>query len=78
MDPFSVLSLQKVRCKLFIYSTSLDSCHISDEYRIGALKCNYSRITVVLSKQMTNATKHLSGNYVIKCIIACQKYFVLC
>ena len=70
MDPFYVLSFQKERCKIFIYSTSLDSCHISDEYRIGALKCNYSRITVVLSKQMTNATKHLSGNYVIKCIIA--------
>ena len=48
------------RWKIFIYPISLNSSHISNEYRIGALKCNYSRITIVSSKQMTNTTKHLS------------------
>ena len=78
MDPLCVLSFQIECWKIFIYLTLLNSCHISDEYQIGVLMCNDSRITFVLIKQMTNTAKHLSGNYVIKCIIACQKYFVLC
>ena len=70
MDPLCVLSFQIECWKIFIYLTLLNSCHISDEYQIGALKCNYSRMTFVLSKQMTNTAKNLSRNYVIKYLIA--------